>query len=85
MTYICNRVIATHQLLENDVILASCLFLSKNIFFFFCNLLVSNEINTSNFQPLEVVDRGSETQPPVVENLNKLTLQDESYQWLAVD
>ena len=25
------------------------------------------------FQPLEVVDRGSETQPQVVENLNKLT------------
>ena len=24
----------------------------------------------SNFQPLEVVDRGSETQPQVVENLN---------------
>ena len=30
----------------------------------------------SNFQPLEVVDRGSETQPQVVENLNKLTWQD---------
>ena len=27
----------------------------------------------SNFQPLEVEDRGSETQPQVVENLNKLT------------
>ena len=27
----------------------------------------------SNFQTLEVVDRGSETQPQVVENLNKLT------------
>ena len=27
----------------------------------------------SNSQPLEVVDRGSEAQPPVVENLNKLT------------
>ena len=25
----------------------------------------------SNFQSLEVVDRGSETQPQVVENLNK--------------
>ena len=24
-----------------------------------------------HFQPLEVVDRGSETQPQVVENLNK--------------
>ena len=31
----------------------------------------------SNFQPLEVVNRGSETQPQVVENLNKLTEQDE--------
>ena len=26
----------------------------------------------SNFQPLEVVGRGSETQPQVVENSNKL-------------
>ena len=26
----------------------------------------------SNFQPLEVVDRGSETQPQVGENLNKI-------------
>ena len=25
------------------------------------------------FQPLEVLDRGSETQPQVVENVNKLT------------
>ena len=33
----------------------------------------------SNFQPLEVVDRGSETQPQVGENLNKLTWQDKSY------
>ena len=30
----------------------------------------------SNFQPLEVEDRGSETQPQVVENFNKLTEQD---------
>ena len=30
----------------------------------------------SNLQPLDVVDRGSETQPQVVENLNKLTQQD---------
>ena len=30
----------------------------------------------SNFQPLEVVDRGSETQPQVVENLNKSIQQD---------
>ena len=28
--------------------------------------------NMSNFQPLAVVDRGSETLPQVVENLNKL-------------
>ena len=32
-----------------------------------------------NFQPLEVVDRGSETQPQVVENLNKFTQQEEGY------
>ena len=30
----------------------------------------------SNFQPLEVVDRGSEIQPQVVENLNIFTQQD---------
>ena len=30
----------------------------------------------NNFQPLEVVDRGSETQPRVVEHLNKFTYQD---------
>ena len=30
----------------------------------------------SNSQPLQVVDRGSETQPQVVENLNKFTYQD---------
>ena len=30
----------------------------------------------SNFQPLEVVDRGRGTQPQVVENLNKFTQQD---------
>ena len=30
----------------------------------------------SNFQTLEVVDRGSETQPRVVENLNKFTQKD---------
>ena len=33
----------------------------------------------SNFQPLEVVDRGSETQPQVVENLNKSPWQDRGY------
>ena len=31
--------------------------------------------NLSNFQPLEVVGRGSETQLQVDENLNKLTQQ----------
>ena len=30
----------------------------------------------SNFQPLEVVDGDSETQPQVVENKNKFTQQD---------
>ena len=30
----------------------------------------------SDFQPLEVVDRGSDTQLQVVENLNKFTRQD---------
>ena len=33
----------------------------------------------SNFQPLEVVDRGSETQLQVVENLNELTKQENGY------
>ena len=33
------------------------------------------KLNMSNFHPLEVVDRGSETQPSVVENLNKLFQQ----------
>ena len=37
-----------------------------------CKCLASNSTHMSNFQPLEVVDRGSETQPQVVENLNKL-------------
>ena len=37
-----------------------------------CKYLVSNETNMSNFQPFEVEDRGSETQPQVVENFNKL-------------
>ena len=32
----------------------------------------------SDFQPLEVVNRGSETQPQVVENLNKFTFQNMS-------
>ena len=35
-----------------------------------CKYLVSNSTNMRNFQPLEVVDRGSETQSQVVENLN---------------
>ena len=38
-----------------------------------CKCLVSNETSISNFQALEVVDRGSETQPQVLENLNKIT------------
>ena len=32
-------------------------------------MFVLNESNMSSFQPLEVVDRGSETQSQVVENL----------------
>ena len=35
----------------------------------------------TNFPPLEVVDRGSETQPQVVENLNKFTQQDKDLLW----
>ena len=31
------------------------------------------KIKMCNFQPLEVVDRSRETQPQVVETLNKLT------------
>ena len=38
----------------------------------------------SNFQPLEVVDHGSETQPQVAENLNKLTQQNKDY-WSAIN
>ena len=37
-----------------------------------CKYLLSSQINMSNFQPLEVVGRGSETQLQVGENLNKL-------------
>ena len=36
------------------------------------NYLVSYSTNMSNFQPLEVVGRGSETQLQVAENLNKI-------------
>ena len=36
-----------------------------------CKLIVSIQTHMSNFQPLEVVDRGSEPQPQVVEHLNK--------------
>ena len=43
--------------------------------------LASNETNTSNFQLLEVVDRGSETQPQVIKYLNKLPQQDKGY-WI---
>ena len=37
-----------------------------------CKCLASNQTNMNGpiFQPLEVVDRGSETQPQVGENLN---------------
>ena len=38
-----------------------------------CEYFVSKETNVSNFHPLEVVGRGSETQLQVSENLNKLT------------
>ena len=37
-----------------------------------CKCLVSNYTNMSNFQPLQVVDRDSETQLQVAENLNPL-------------
>ena len=37
-----------------------------------CRLLVTNKKNTSNFHPLEVLGRGSETQLEVGENLNYL-------------
>ena len=37
-----------------------------------CKCLVSNETNMSNFHPLEVVSRGSETQLQVGENVNDL-------------
>ena len=39
----------------------------------FANIFAqSKQIIMSNFQPLEVVDRGGETQPQVAENLEKL-------------
>ena len=38
--------------------------------------LVSNYTNISNFKPLEVVGRGSETQLQVAGNLNYLIQQD---------
>ena len=34
--------------------------------------MIGLKLNINNFQTLEVVNRGSETQPQVVENLNKL-------------
>ena len=37
-----------------------------------CKCLVSNWTNTSNFHPLEVVGRGSETQLQVGESINNL-------------
>ena len=39
---------------------------------------VSNKTNASNFNPLEVVGGGSETQLQVGENLNKLTQRDKT-------
>ena len=39
-----------------------------------CKCVFSNLTYMSNFQPLEVVDRGSETQLKVVENLNKINV-----------
>ena len=39
----------------------------------------------SNFQALEGVGRGSETQFQVAENLNKLTQQDKGYYWSYLD
>ena len=38
--------------------------------------MFSLKLNKYNFQPLEVVDRGSEAQPQVVEHLKKITQQD---------
>ena len=38
-----------------------------------CKCLRSNNTHMSNFQLLEVVDRGSETQLQVAEKLNELT------------
>ena len=40
-----------------------------------CKCLVPNETNMCNFQSLEIVNRGSETQPQVVRNLNKQARQ----------
>ena len=39
-----------------------------------CNFLASNLTNISNFHPLEVVGRISETQRQVGENFNKIAL-----------
>ena len=39
-----------------------------------CKYVITNKItNMHNFHALEVVGRGTETQPQVVDNLNKLT------------
>ena len=38
-----------------------------------CKCLASNKANMSNFHPLEVVGRGSETQLEVGEKLNSIT------------
>ena len=44
---------------------------------------LSSKKNISNFQSLEVMDRGSETQAQVVENLNKLTTIGLTVYWKA--
>ena len=41
-----------------------------------CKYFVSNKTSMSNIPPLEVVERGGDTQPQVVEYLNKITQQD---------
>ena len=49
----------------------------------FLNPLIAKIVvfnNISNIQPLEVVDRGSETQLRVGENLNKIPQRDKGYQ-----
>ena len=44
----------------------------------FANVWSQIKITMSNFHPLEVVGRGSETQLPVDENLNEITYREKS-------